>query len=59
MTNQERLSAAYDANLPIETLWNQISETVAYAEAGNSPFSDRQVLVAAVASIAAWEFFSR
>ena len=51
--NQTKLSAPYDANLPIETLWSQIAEAVAYAEAGKSPFTEKQVLVAAIAALSA------
>ena len=49
--NQARISAAYDPNLPIETLWTQISEAVAYAEAGKSKFTKEQILNAAVAAV--------
>ena len=53
IANQARISAAYDPNLPIETLWTQISEAVAYAEAGKSKFTKEQILNAAVAAVTA------
>ena len=57
MENQAKLSAPYDANLLIETLWSQIAEAVAYAEAGGSPFTNKQVLVTAIAAVSASEVF--
>ena len=37
--NLVQIRAPYDPNTPIETLWTQISDAVAFAEAGNSKFS--------------------
>ena len=51
--NQNKLGAPYDANQPIETLWNNITECVAYAVAGNSPFSTRQIISAAITALSA------
>ena len=48
MENQVKLSAAYDLNLPTESLRNQMPEAVAYVEAGKLPFSAARILVAAV-----------
>ena len=57
MDNQKTFYEPYDPNLPIESLWSKISELVAYAKAGNSPFSATQIFVAAVASIEASGIF--
>ena len=51
--NQKKLGAPYDANLPIETLWSNITECVAYAVAGSSPFSEKQVISAAITALSA------
>ena len=51
--NQKKLGAPYDANLPIETLWNTITECVAYAIAGNSPFTGKQIITAAITALSA------
>ena len=36
--NQEKTTARYDPNAPIETLFEQITDDVAYAELGDTPF---------------------
>ena len=51
--NQTKLGAPYDANLPIETLWTTITECVAYAVAGNSPFTVKQIITAAITALSA------
>ena len=51
--NQKKLGAPYDANLPIETLWSVITECVAYAVAGSSPFTDKQIITAAITALSA------
>ena len=51
--NQKKLGAPYDANLPIETLWSNITECVAYAVAGSSPFTGKQITSAAITALSA------
>ena len=51
--NQTKTSAAYNLNLPIKTLLSQISEAIAYTEAGNSKFAPEQILTAGVATVTA------
>ena len=55
--NQKKLYEPYHPNLPIESLQFQSLESVAFAEAGNSPISDTKILVAAVASVTAYGIF--
>ena len=42
--NQEIMTARYDPNAPIETLFAQIADGVAYAELGETPFTSKQVV---------------
>jgi len=42
--NAETLMTAYDPSLPITTLFKQIEDCVAYAEAGNAPFTAAQII---------------
>ena len=51
--NLVTIGAPYDPNTPIETLWTQISDAVAFAEAGSSKFSPEQILNAAVTAVSA------
>ena len=37
--NQEKMTARYDPNAPIETLFEQITYGVAYAKLGEAPFT--------------------
>ena len=37
--NQEKMTARYNPNAPIETLFEQIADGVAYAELGDDPFT--------------------
>ena len=39
--NQEKMTARYDPNAPIETLFAQIADGVAYAELGDAPFASK------------------
>ena len=41
--NNRRLTAAYDVSAPIETLWEQIEEAMAYAAAANAPYTAQQI----------------
>jgi len=45
--NDTNMKAAYDVNLPIETLFRQIENAIDYASAGNTPYSPAQVLAIA------------
>ena len=38
------MTARYDLNAPIETLFAQIADGVAYAELGDAPFTSKQVV---------------
>ena len=38
------MTARYDPNAPIETLFAQIADGVAYAELGEAPFTSKQVV---------------
>ena len=42
--NQEKMTARYDPNAPIETLFKQITDGVAYAELGDAPFTSKQIV---------------
>ena len=42
--NQENMTVRYDPNSPIETLFAQIADGVAYAELEEAPFTSKQVL---------------
>ena len=42
--NQEKMTARYDPNAPIETLFEQIADGVAYAGLGEAPFTSKQVV---------------
>ena len=42
--NKENMGAAYDVNLPIETLFKRIEECVQFAAAGDTPFTAPQVV---------------
>jgi hypothetical protein len=45
--NGTRLKASYDANLPIETIFDQVEKAVEFAVAGDSPYPPVQVVNAA------------
>ena len=38
------MTARYDPNAPIETLFEQIADGVAYAELGDAPFTSKQIV---------------
>ena len=42
--NQENMTAHYNPNAPIETLFSQIADGVAYAKLGEAPFTSKQVV---------------
>ena len=42
--HKTKMKQPYDINLPITTLFKQIEDGVEYAEAGNDPFTDTQVV---------------
>ena len=42
--NQEKLSARYDPNTPIKTLFEKITNGVAYAELGDATFISKQIV---------------
>ena len=42
--NQENMTARYDPNAPIETLFAQITDGVAYAELREAPFTSKQIV---------------
>ena len=42
--NQEKMTARYDPNAPIETLFEQITDGVAYAELGDVPFTSKKIV---------------
>ena len=39
--NQEKMTARYDPNAPIETLFEQITDGVAYTELGDATFTSK------------------
>jgi hypothetical protein len=45
--NDVALKTAYDPNLPIETLFDQVENAVDFAAAGNTPYSPEQVVATA------------
>ena len=50
--NQENMTACYDPNAPIETLFAQLADGVAYAELGEAPFTSKQVVDIALLCLA-------
>ena len=38
------MTARYDPNAPIETLFEKITDGVAYAELGEAPFTSKQIM---------------
>ena len=42
--NQEKMTARYDPNAPIETLFGQITDGISYAELGEAPFTSKQIV---------------
>ena len=41
--NQEKMKLRYEPNAPIKTLFEQITNSVAYAELGDAPFTSKQI----------------
>ena len=56
--NQENMTARYDPNAPIETLFAQIVDGVAYTELGEAPFTSKQVVDIALLCLAKKEVFN-
>ena len=50
--NQEKMTARYDPNAPIETLFEQIADGVAYAGLGEAPFTSKQIVDIALLCLA-------
>ena len=46
------MTARYDPNAPIETLFKQIADGVAYAELGEAPFTPKQIVDIALLCLA-------
>ena len=46
------MTARYDPNSPIETLFAQIADGVAYAELGDAPFTYKQIVAIALLCLA-------
>ena len=42
--NQEKMTAWYDPNNPIKTLFKHITDGVAYAELGDAPFMSKKIV---------------
>ena len=42
--NHEKMTARYDPNAPIETLFEKITDGVAYTELGDAPFTSKQIV---------------
>ena len=39
------MNTAYDVNLPIEVLFDQVEDGMDYADAGNHPFTPEQIVM--------------
>ena len=50
--NQEKMTARYNPNAPIETLFEQITDGVASAELGEAPFTSKQIVDIALICLA-------
>ena len=44
LANDKRFRKAYAPTVPIEITWRKIDDAVAYAEAGSTPYSNKQVV---------------
>ena len=51
-TNYQKMTARYDPNSPIESLFEQISDGTAFAALGNAPFSPKQIVDSALLCVA-------
>jgi hypothetical protein len=47
LANDGKFKTSYDANLPIETLFDQIESAMDYAAAGNTPYTPAQIVATA------------
>ena len=52
------MTARYDPNAPIETLFEQITDGLAYAELGEAPFTSKQIVDIALLYLAQTEEFN-
>ena len=43
LKNDKRFREPYSPSVPIEVAWRQIDDAVAYADAGSTPYSSKQV----------------
>ena len=50
--NQGKMTARYDPIAPIETLFEQITNGIAYAKLGDTPFTSKQIVDTALLSLA-------
>ena len=50
--NQEKMTARYNPNAPIETLFEKITDGVAYAELGEAPFASKHIVDIALICLA-------
>ena len=50
--NQEKMTARYDPNAPIEMLFEQITDGVAYAELGGALFTSKHIVDIALLCLA-------
>ena len=50
--NQEKMTARYNPNAPIETLFEQITDGVAYVELRDAPFTSKQIVDIALLCLA-------
>ena len=44
LANHKRFREAYAPTVPIEVVWQQINDAVAYDDAGSTPYSNKQVV---------------
>ena len=56
--NQNKMTARYDPNAPIETLFDQITDGVAYAELGEAPFTSKHIVDIALLCLAKTRVFN-
>ena len=45
--NDMRMKETFDATMPIENLYEQIENAVEFAEAGNAPYTNAQIIATA------------
>ena len=52
------MTSRYDSNDPIGTLFEQITDGVAYAELGDAPFTSKQIFDIALLYLEKWGCFT-